>query len=168
MTSAFLSIATRTTHIIFHSLSTRPSIHSLFYQLILHEAMMSIQAILMLVVLAISAVDRTLAGVATAYGGANQVRRRIPFFLGGACANSPRLDGALGPTGRLACADRNLVAPGVDAARVTPFSTLGVASDPLAHINPFLNRSRSTVPARTPAASTRRVWAKRGTRTTRP
>ena len=44
--------------------------------------------------------------------------------------------------GRLACADRNLVAPGVDAARVTPFSTLGVASDPLAHINPFLNRSK--------------------------
>ena len=57
--------------------------------------MMSVKAILLLVVLAISAIDRSLAGVATAYGGANQVRRRLSLFLGCACAIRPRLDGAL-------------------------------------------------------------------------
>jgi hypothetical protein len=43
--------------------------------------MISVKAILFLVVLAISAVDRSLAGVATAYGGANQVCRRLSLFL---------------------------------------------------------------------------------------
>jgi hypothetical protein len=60
-------------------------IHSIppffLYPLHPNEAMISVKAILFLVVLAISAVDRSLAGVATAYGGANQVCRRLSLFL---------------------------------------------------------------------------------------
>jgi len=56
--------------------------------------MMSIKAILLLVVLAISAIDRSLAGVATAYGGANQVRRRLSLLVDSARAISLRYDGA--------------------------------------------------------------------------